>query len=313
MPPMPSVQGYAPGSINVPYGTWDNVSQYSNPYAFNIPGYGQNNPMTGQGATAANASAYMNPAAQNIPGGAPNPMMNQGATMDNIQSYVNPFLDKILANGTNQIEHSGAAKGLFGSTGNINDIGNWATQASSQAYNDAANRFAQDRGYFSDQAWNQYGAGVNAQQNAMNAFSQDRNYFNNNQWQGYNAGNQAAQQAQSQFNTDRSTMLNQANTQTANDNQNYWNTYNANWDQYKYGDASYQGKLGDYYSQNNAISNTGQTASNNVGNINSNLGTALAQLFGNQGGVQAQGAVNSGNQNISLISGLLSALLSGMV
>ncbi len=251
--PMPPAGGYQPGSYNMPYGTWDNAKGYTNPYSLNIPGYGQSNAMTGQ-----------------------------QATMDNIKPYLNPFLDQILANGTNQIAHSGAGQGLFGSTGNINQIGSWAANASSQAYGDAMNAFNQDRGYFNDQDWQRYGAGVQAGNQAQQNFNQDRGFMADQYWQGRNA-----------------------------DTQDYWNTYNANWDQYKYGDAQYQGQLSDYYNQNKDITGAEQGAADNTGALYSELAKALSGLYGDSGNAAAAGGIAGSNANRGMIGNILGLIFGG--
>jgi hypothetical protein len=249
----PTSQAPQAGAFNMPYGTWDNAKGYMNPYATMIPGQGQSNPMTGQ-----------------------------QATMDNIKPYLNPFLDQILANGTNQILHSGAGQGLFGSTGNINDIGTWGANASSQAYGDAMNAFNQDRGYFNDQDWSRYGAGVNAGNQAMGQFNNDRGFMADQYWNGRNA-----------------------------DTQDYWNTYDANWDQYKYGDAQYQGMLGDYYNQNKDITGSQQDASDMIGKLYAALGGDLAGLYGDSGNAAAAGGIAGSNANRGLIGNILGMFLGG--
>ena len=77
----------------------------------------------------------------------------QYATLDNIKPYMTPYLDQIIKNGTNAIEHSAAGRGLFGSSGNVNDIGDWAANQTYRAQNDAFDRFAADRGYMTDNYW----------------------------------------------------------------------------------------------------------------------------------------------------------------
>lgn len=247
--PMPA-QSPQGGAFQAPYNTWENSKAYANPYAFNFPTGG---------------------------------MMGQQATMDNIKPYLNPYLDQIIANGTNAISHSGAGKGLFGSTGNMNDIGTWATNASSQAYNDAASRFAQDRGFMADQAWNQYGAGVNAGQDALNRAAGDRGYMTDQYWNNRNA-----------------------------DTADYWKTYDANWDQYKYGDAQYQGLLGDYYNQNKDITGMEQGGANSTGALYAALGNALAGLYGDSGNAAAAGGIAGSNANRGLIGNILGMFLGGM-
>ena len=174
----------------------------------------------------------------------------QYATLDNLKTYMNPFLDQIIARGNKAIQGSAAAQGLLGSSGTLNNIGDWTAKATEGAYNDARNAFNSDRGYMTDQYWNNRNSDTNA--------------FN-----------------------------------TAN---------NFDWNTYQYGNNDYLSRLGGYNTGNNGIVNTGINASNNSGTIQGNLGQALSQLFGNQGGVLAQSSMNNGNNNSGLIGNLLSFL-----
>lgn len=74
----------------------------------------------------------------------------QYGTLGNIQDYMNPYLDQIIERGNKNILASASARGLLGSTGTENRLGEWATQAQADAYNDAWNRFNTDRGYMTD-------------------------------------------------------------------------------------------------------------------------------------------------------------------
>jgi hypothetical protein len=71
-------------------------------------------------------------------------------TLGNIQDYMNPYLDKIIERGNKNILASASARGLLGSTGTENQLGEWATGAQADAYNDAWSRFDKDRGYMTD-------------------------------------------------------------------------------------------------------------------------------------------------------------------
>lgn len=217
---------------------------------------------TPAGATQFQVNPNPTPSSTYAPAGdtapaAPNPstpanggLNTQYATLDNLQPYMNPYLDQIINKGNHAIENSAAARGGLLSSRTPQDIGDWTTGATSQAYNDARTAFNSDRNYMTDQ------------------FNNQRNF----------------------------------------DYNNYKDTNAQNWDVFKYGDASQKGQLSDYYNQMNGITNTGLNASANSGNIQSNLMNALAQLYGNRGDVNAQGAINNGNNNGGLMSSLIGLL-----
>lgn len=84
------------------------------------------------------------------PGYTPGAFETMYGTLGNIQDYMNPYLDKIIERGNKNILASASARGLLGSTGTENQLGEWATQAQADAFNDAFGRFNQDRGYMTD-------------------------------------------------------------------------------------------------------------------------------------------------------------------
>jgi hypothetical protein len=84
------------------------------------------------------------------PGYQPGAFQTQYGTLGNIQDYMNPYLDQIIEKGNKNILASASARGLLGSTGTENQLGEWATQAQADAYNDAWGRFNTDRGYMTD-------------------------------------------------------------------------------------------------------------------------------------------------------------------
>jgi len=179
--------------------------------------YGQNNPggstmggyipgawgMNGQGGQSANQWAtggdyhsMQPPTAPNYQTAPNNTGFNsQYATWDNIQPYMNPYLDKIIAQGTNAIQNSGAARGLTSNT--FNDIGNWATNATQQAYQNAIQNFDTDRGYMTGQ----YNTNRQMNDNEMNAannfnydvYSGNFNAYNNMMGNNYAQNNTLAQ------------------------------------------------------------------------------------------------------------------------
>lgn len=300
--PMPGIQAPQAGAFNTTYNTWQNAGQYANPYAFNLP-------QTPGAASFGGAAPYMDPNAMNIPNG--QGISGQNGTLANIQPYLNPYLDQIIQQGTNAISHSGAAKGLFGSTGNINDIGTFATNAASQAYGDAFNRFNTDRGYQAGQEWNRYGAGVDAGNQAYGRYADDRNFQNSNAWRGYDAGTAAGADALNRQAADRGYMTDQYWKGRDADTSDYWNTYNANWNQFKYGDAAYNGLLSDYYGANKDITGAQQGAADTTGGLYAALGNALAGIYGDSGNAAAAGGVAGSNANRGFIGSLL-GLLGGM-
>lgn len=125
-------------------------------------------------------------------------------------------------------------------------------------------------------------AQANAHNDARNAFGADRGYMTDQYWNSRNA-----------------------------DYQNYRDTnkWNYNLFQDQYGD--WKTRLGQLLAQMSDISNTGQNAANNVANIYSNQGAAIAALHGDRGNLQATSAMNSGQSTADLISGIISLLSSG--
>lgn len=179
--------------------------------------------------------------------GPDNGFKTQYATMENIQPYMNPYLDQIIKNGTNAIEHSAAGQGLFGSTGNVNDIGTWAADKTYQAQNDAFGKFAQDRGYMTDQYWNTL----------------------------------------------------------QNDQDQSWKNYDANWNQYKYGNDDYLSRMMNSYNRAQDQVKAGQNATNTYSDSSNALAQAIAMMFGGMGNVGSQGV---SNQN-DIISGFIDDLM----
>lgn len=87
---------------------------------------------------------------QAMPQYQPSGFNTQYGTFGNIQDYMNPYLDQTIERGNKNILANASARGLLGSTGTGNELGDWAAQAQSDAYNDAFGRFTQDRGYMTD-------------------------------------------------------------------------------------------------------------------------------------------------------------------
>lgn len=85
--------------------------------------------------------------------GQPAGFNTQYATWDNIQPYMNPYLDNIIAKGNNAIQGSAANRGLLGSSGTFNNIGDWTAGATQKAYQDATTNFNNDRDYMTGNYW----------------------------------------------------------------------------------------------------------------------------------------------------------------
>lgn len=184
------------------------------------------------------------------PGYQPGAFNTQYGTLENLQPYMNPYLDQIIERGNKNILASASARGLLGSTGTENQLGEWAAQAQSDAFNDAFGRFTQDRGYMTD------------------VYQDNRNF-------GYN---------------------------------NYRDTNAWNYGLFSDEKADYDRRMADWYSQLNGISNTGINATNSSADVWGDYFKSLAQLYGNQGDVGAAQAMQQGNNNNGLISGLIGLL-----
>lgn len=96
----------------------------------------------------------------------PQGLNTQYGTLDNLQPYMNPFLDQIISKGNNAIQNSAAARGLLGSSGTLNNIGDWTTSAQQGAYQDARNAFNGDRQYMTNNYWDNRTANTNDLNNA---------------------------------------------------------------------------------------------------------------------------------------------------
>lgn len=67
------------------------------------------------------------------------------ATYKNIQDYRDPLTDKLIASGSRAIQGSAASRGMLKSSGTIEDIGDWAVGAESNAQQQAMSAFIADR------------------------------------------------------------------------------------------------------------------------------------------------------------------------
>jgi hypothetical protein len=174
----------------------------------------------------------------------------QYGTLGNIQDYMTPYLDQIISRGNKNIMANASARGLLGSTGTEDRLGEWGAQAQSEALNDAFNRFAADRGYMTD------------------VYKDSRNF----------------------------------------DYGNYRDT-NA-WDYGLYSDErkDWNQRMADWYKQMGGIVDTGAGAAGNAADIQTDLGRALAILYGNRGDVGANQAANAGAANAGGIDALLGLL-----
>jgi hypothetical protein len=262
----------APGGLfGSPYSTWDNASKYMNP----------------------NAALPPMPQAQT------NPMMSQNITMDSISPYMNPFMDQIIASGTNAIAHSGAGQGLFGSSGNINDIGTWATNAKAQGINDAVGRMLSDRGYFTDQYWNgrdadtqdywnKYNANVQASDNAYTRFQGDRGFIANRADTAWNQGMQEKTNDQDMYKYQTNTSLD-----------NTWKQIN-----------DYNARMSNKESRDSNLANVGPAAAQNAASLTASQGQALANMATALAEWQAKAAAGGGQMDSGMIEGIVTAITS---
>lgn len=185
----------------------------------------------------------------NVPG-----FQAQYGTLGNIQDYMNPYLDSIIDRGNRNILASASARGLLGSSGTGNELGDWAARAQADAYEQAFNKFAADRGYMTDTYRD----------------SRDFDYRNFRDTNAWNYG-----------------------------------LYGDEW-------ADWNQRMKDWYAANSGLVNTGIGAAGTAGDIQGDLGWALAMLYGNRGDVGANSAINQGGINNSAIDAIISLLTLGM-
>lgn len=297
------------------------------------PSYTQANRM---GAQTQNLGAY------GVNGYDPSigPQVNrQAATMDNLNAYADPSYQFRLQQGVNGLDASAAAKGGLLSSGHMKDLTDYSQGLASTEYQNMYNRFNNDQNniqndqntrnnFAADQTQNMFNRQnidqINRVGDANNAnnfasgmlndqyarASGDRSFGQGAYQNDVNNGMGATQNAQGQFNTDRNYMTDQYwNNRNADTAQNQYNN-NFNWDQYKYANADFQGKLSDYYNQNKDITNTQSGAANNAGDVYSQIAKALAGVYGDSGNVAAQGGIAANGANNNFIA-KLAALFGG--
>jgi hypothetical protein len=206
----------------------------------------------------------------------------QEGGLDALQPYMNPFLDKIIERGNNNILATASARGHLRSTGLENQLGEWATQAQADAFNDAWNRFSDDRGM------------------KRGIYENDRNFAQGDQINAYG-----------QMTGDRNYMTDAYRDSRNFDYGNFRDT--DRWNYLLYGDArdDFNTRMKDWLAANQGIVNTGVNAAGDVGNIQTALGQALALLYGDRGNVGATQATNQGNMTNSFIDALLGLIPTG--
>jgi hypothetical protein len=255
----PTSQLLGPGGMpNSASSIWPNVSQYVPPFT-----------PPGQQAQA-------------------NPILSQPITMDSIAPYMNPFVDSIINSGVNAIAHSGASNGLFGSTGNINDIGTFATNARAQAVNDAVGRMLQDRGYFSDQAWQNYNANTNAADKAMANFQADRNFISNRADTAWNQGMQEKMNDQDMYKYLTNTSMD-----------NYWKQIN-----------DYNTRMSSKESRDANMASVGPNSAQNAVNLSTSQGQALANLALALAEFRSKAASAQGQSDTGFVDAIVNAVSS---
>lgn len=297
-----------PSAFNTQYGTPQNVSQYMNPFLNSIMDRGNSalsnwNPQAG---TTDKLGAF------GLNGYDPTYKQTdrQAATMDNLDAYADPSYQFRLQQGVNGLDASAAAKGGLLSSGHEKDVTDYAQGLASTEYQNMYNRFTNDQNNIQNDnnTANNFASGMLNDSYAR--ASGDRSFGQGAYQNDVNNGMGAMQNAQGQFNTDRNYMTNQYNTMNAADTaNNHWeNNFNA--DMYKYGNADYEGKLNDYYNQNNGLTNTESGAANNAGDVYSQIAKALAGVYGDSGNVAAQGGIAANGANNNFIA-KLAALFGG--
>jgi hypothetical protein len=203
----------------------------------------------------------------------------QEGGLDALQPYMNPFLDKIIERGNNNILATASARGHLRSTGLENQLGEWATQAQADAFNDAWNRFSADRGMKRGIYENDRGFAQSDQLNAFNQMFGDRGHMADQHWNNY----------------DRSY-------------RNFVDTHDRNYGIFTDERTDWNTRMKDWLAANQGIVNTGVNAAGTAGNIQGDLGRALAYLYGDRGNVGATQATNQGSINSGGIDALLGIL-----
>lgn len=295
-----------PSSFNTQYGTPQNVNQYMNPFLQSIMDRGNKalsnwDPQKGTtdqlGAFGLNG---YNPAYQHTD--------RQAATMANLNAYADPSYQFRLQQGVNGLDASAAAKGGLLSSGHMKDLTDYSQGLASTEYQNMYNRFTNDQQNIQNDnnTANNFASGMLNDSYAR--ASGDRSFGQGAYQNNVNNGMGAMQNAQGQFNTDRNYMTNQYNTMNAADTaNNHWeNTFNN--DNYWKGNDAYTKSMNDYYNQSNGITNTGINATNNYSNDTWKIAQAIAGIYGNQGDVNAQNAVNNGNSNSGMMDDFMSYL-----
>jgi hypothetical protein len=303
-------QSSDPSAFNTQYGTAQNVAQYMNPFLQSIMDRGQSalstwNPQQG---TTDKLGAY------GLNGYTPGYKQTdrQAATMDNLNAYADPSYQFRLQQGINGLDASAAAKGGLLSSGHMKDLEDYSQGLASTEYQNMYNRFTNDQQNIQNDnnTANQFASGMLNDSYAR--ASGDRNFGQGAYQNDVSNGMGSLQNSQGQFNTDRSYMTNQYNTMNAADTarNQYENNFNA--DMYKYGNADYEGKLGDYYTQNNGITQTGINASGQSAQNTQDLASALATLGMSAAQIQATIKMAQSGQQAGMIGsglGLLGTLL----
>lgn len=286
------------------YGT---KSPYTTGTPKQVPGYYTPNP-TVQTATAAPAKTYMSLPEMGIP---------QTATVSTGKTYLNTPEMGIPATAT--VRQTAAAPASVDiptaspQTASVPGLQTqYATPDNTAAYKSAFN-FQEDPGY--QFVLNQGLNAINSRNAARGLLGSSANQQN---IADYVTG-LAAQQYQNAWDRNRTENLDALGAFTGDRGymtDQYWNTRNANFNeadrtnQWNYGmyqdeQKAYQDMLTKYYQQLLGISQTGQGAANASGDIQSWLGTNLAQLYGNLGNVNASATQAQGSNNSDMLMTLI--------
>ncbi len=207
---------------------------------------------------------------------------NQQYTSPEFNFQADPGYQFRLNQGLDNVQSRLAGRGLIGSGAEMKGLNDYAQGAASQEYGNAYGRFDNDRAFGRNNFNGDRSFAANDQANAYNQMTGDRGYMTGVHQDNRNFGYKNFQDT------------NAWNYGMHTDERNDWNSRMQNWQ-----------------NQMNGITNTGIGAAGNAGQIQSNLGAALAQLYGNRGDVGAMQAMQGGANNNSLIGGFLSALFGG--
>lgn len=116
------------------------------------------------------------------------------------------------------------------------------------------------------------------------------------------------QNAANRFGLDRGYMTDQYWKNTLNNQDQYWKTNAWNYGMFTDERNDWQNRMNGWQQGMGGLVNTGYGATNNMVDFYSNLGNAMAMLYGNRGDVGAAQAMGQGNNNSGLLAGFMNLL-----